>query len=207
MTEDLDERRLVERIIVGQPDDSDGPDGDDPFSVFVRRYEPVVVRVLRRFRISQEDRDDCWQDVFLKFFANDCALLKSWHAARRGGSLKGYVAVTARRIAIDLLRSRTFVKDGRTSKREVPLETEFDRAGESESGDDSMDLRPEAIHEVARKCLASRHFELYGRYCRGENPKEIGRALNMTPDYVYVERHRMIRALRECLKQRGLWPS
>ena len=124
-----------------------------------------------------------------------------------GSYLSGYIAVMAKRIAIDLLRSRTFVKDGHTLKREVPLEPGFDRAGENESSDDTMGLpSEEIIRQVASTCLTPRQFEIYERYCRGENAKEIGQALNMTPNHVYVERNRMIRALRECLKQRGLWP-
>jgi DNA-directed RNA polymerase specialized sigma24 family protein len=113
VTVDSDERRLVERVIAAQP----GADKE-----FIDRYGPVVVRVLRRFqRISQEDREDCWQEVLWKFFENACARLKAWLRAWRGGSrLSGYIAVTARRIAIDLVRSRTFVKDGKTFKREVP---------------------------------------------------------------------------------------
>jgi RNA polymerase sigma factor (sigma-70 family) len=202
VTEDFDERRLVEQVIAGHPGSA---------GVFVDRCGPVVVRVLRGLRISHEDRDDCWQDVFLKFFENDCARLKAWHGSRRGGSLrscslKGYIAVSAKRIAVDLLRSRMFVRDGHTAKREVPLEPEFDRAGESESRDDSMGLQPEVIREVARKCLTPRHFELYERYCRGESPKAIGQASNMETDHVYVEKHRMVGALRECLRKRGLWP-
>ena len=70
-----------------------------------------------------------------------------------------------------------------------------------------MGLPSEAIiRQVASTCLTPRQFEIYERYCRGENAEEIGQALNMTPNNVYVERNRMIRALRECLKQRGLWP-
>jgi hypothetical protein len=62
LTEDIPERRLVEQVIAGQRDAVEN---------FVDQYGPVVVRALRRSRISQEDRDDCWQIVFLKLFEND----------------------------------------------------------------------------------------------------------------------------------------
>ena len=57
---------------------------------------------LRRFRISQEDRDDCWQTVFLRLFETDYARLRAW----RGTNLPGYIAIIAKRIAFDLLRTR-----------------------------------------------------------------------------------------------------
>ena len=51
-----------------------------------------------------------------------------------------------------------------------------------------MGLPPEAIiRQVASTCLTPRHFEIYERYCRGENAEQIGQALNMTPNHVYVE--------------------
>ena len=111
--------------------------------------------------------------------------------------------MTARRIGIDVLRSRRFVKDGKTFKREVPLEPGFDRAGENESSGDTMGLpSEEIIRQVASTCLTPRQFEVYERYCRGENATEIGHSLNMTTNNVYVERNRLVRALRECLRPR-----
>jgi RNA polymerase sigma factor (sigma-70 family) len=194
LIEDMAERLLVEQVIAGQPDAMKG---------LVDRCGPVVFRVLRRFRISQQDCEDCWHTVLLRLCKDDYARLRSW----RGGSLCGYIAVMARRVAIDLLRSRTFVKDGRTTKREVPLEPDFDPASDDKSGGDTMGPRSEAtIRQVASTCLTPRHFEIYERYCRGENAEQIGKALNMAPNHVYVEKHRMVRALRECLKNRGLWP-
>ena len=39
-----------------------------------------------------------------------------------------------------------------------------------EPGDDPMGLPSEAIiRQVASTCLTPRHFEIYERYCRGEN--------------------------------------
>ena len=169
----------------------------------VDRCGPVVFRTLRRFRMTQEDRDDCWQTVFLRLFENDHARLRAW---RGDGNLCAYIAVMANRVAIDLLRSRTFVKRGRTWQREVPLEPAFDRESDDKPVDDTMGLPSEGIiRQVASTCLTPRQFEIYERYCRGENAEEIGQALNMTPNNVYVERNRLIRALRECVKQRGLW--
>ena len=81
------------------------------------------------------------------------------------------------------------MKDGETVIREFPLEPGFDRAGENESSDDTMGLPSEAIiRQVASTCLTPRHFEIYERYCRGENAEQIGQALNMTPNNVFVER-------------------
>ena len=81
------------------------------------------------------------------------------------------------------------MKDGQTLKREVPLEPGFDRAGENESSDDAMGLpSEEIIRQVASKCLTPRQFEIYERYCRGESAEEIGQALNMTRNNVFVEK-------------------
>jgi DNA-directed RNA polymerase specialized sigma24 family protein len=188
--EDIADRLLVEQVIAGSR-----PDGQDPYKVFIDRYGPVVVRVLRRFRISQQDRDDCWQTIFWRLFENDSARLKAW----RGGSLSGYIAVTARRVAIDRLR---------TTNPEVQLPPGFDPPSPDEPGCGTPGLPSEAIiRQVASTCLTPRQFEIYERYCRGENTEETGKALKMTQNHVYVERNRMIRALRECLKKQGLWPS
>jgi len=183
--EDKADRLLVELVIAGQP---------GAIEEFVDRFGPVVVRVLRRFRISQQDRDDCWQDVFLKLIENDYAPLRAW----RGESLPGYIAIIAKRVVIDLLRTRN---------PEVPWDLGFDPPSHGEAGDDIMGLPPPAtICQIASACLTTRHFEIYERYCRGENAEQTGKALNIKTNHVYVERHRMIRALRKGLKESGLWP-
>lgn len=134
MTEDIEERRLVEQVIAGQP---------DAIENFVDRYGPVVVRVLRRFRISQEDRDDCWQIVFLKLFENDYARLRAW----RGGCLRSYIAMIANRVAIDLLRTRNPDRNP-----EVPWEPGLDPPGPGEPGCGTTGLPSEAIiRQVASK--------------------------------------------------------
>jgi DNA-directed RNA polymerase specialized sigma24 family protein len=110
-------------------------------------------------------------------------------------------------VARDLQRSRTFVRGGETFRREAPLAPGFDRESADTPVDDGMGLPSEEIvRQVASTCLTPRYFEIFERYCRGETGEETGRALNMTKGHLYVEKHRMVLALRECLRQRGLWP-
>jgi RNA polymerase sigma factor (sigma-70 family) len=188
--EDAAARLLVEQVIAGQP---------GAVEAFIDRCGPVVLRVLRRFRMNRADHDDCWQNVFLKLFENDKSRLRAW----RGINLSGYISTITNRVAVDLFRSGTFVSGGRTRRREVPLAPGFDVASDDNPDGDTRG-RPsgEITYAAARMCLTPRQFEIYERYCRGEDAQETATALNITVGNVYVERSRMKRALRESLEQR-----
>jgi RNA polymerase sigma factor (sigma-70 family) len=165
--------------------------------------------------MCQEDRDDCAQRVFLKLIDRDYAALRAW---RGNSTLSAYIIVITRNVAKDWLDS-----EGRKRKGEVPLDPESDggrkdargrrtRTRSSQaSGDpdeDARELPPwDVIRDVASSCLTPRQCEILERYRQGEPAAQTAQALNMTRNHVYVERNRVMRLLRECLKGRGLWPQ
>jgi RNA polymerase sigma factor (sigma-70 family) len=92
--EELDDTELL-RLVIG---------GSEPAArVFVLRFSPSVMRVLRGFhQFGRPEVEDLLQEVFLRIFARDCAALSRW---RGMGPLAAYIGAIARNLARDRLQA------------------------------------------------------------------------------------------------------
>lgn len=85
-------RDTLERFVAG---------GRDGFTRVMREYGPLVHGIVRRFFTSPFEQEDAMQEIWTHAYRNRGALDPA-----RAEAFPGWLAVLARRRAIDLLRSR-----------------------------------------------------------------------------------------------------
>ena len=85
-------RDTLERFVAG---------GRDGFTRVMREYGPLVRSIVRRFFTSPFEQEDAMQEIWTHAYRNRGALDPA-----RAEAFSGWLAVLARRRAIDLLRSR-----------------------------------------------------------------------------------------------------
>ena len=156
------------------------------------RYTPYVWAVVRNIageKLSRAELEDLAAEVF-------AGIWRGREGLREEGSLRGYLAASARNAAWDALRQRS-----------VPLE---------ELPEEMVDVNPSPGEEVERRelleaveaALAELDPEdravLRRHYFAGETLASMARAMGMGEGALRVRMHRVRRALREELRKRGI---
>jgi RNA polymerase sigma factor (sigma-70 family) len=105
----------------------------------VERYTPVVLSVVRRFRLQGSDADDVVQVVWLR-------LVEKLGSIREPGALPGWIVTTTRRECLHLVKARQLMAPADLS----------DRAPPSGTGDTALDsdLLEAERHEALLAALA-----------------------------------------------------
>jgi len=88
------ERELRDRVLA------------DPHAVwgdFQREYDPLIRRLVQRFGIPPEDREEVYQEICHSVIKNDYRVLRVWDA--ESCSLRHFLAIVATNAAINFLRS------------------------------------------------------------------------------------------------------
>ncbi|MBZ5537848.1 MAG: sigma-70 family RNA polymerase sigma factor [Acidobacteriia bacterium] len=188
------DRELINLILSGNSHAAD---------LFVERFSRFVFCVLKRdFRLSQEDAEDIFQQVWLRLWEGDYRRLRHWQGS---GSFVPYLGIIVRNLAADHFRSHPSARN---------------RSGESESekGDDAgpepgcNEINPEKLaaleerRRMVRKASASlsqRDQELLQRrYFRQQSYAEIAADMDMTVNNVGVALSRAEARLGEILHSR-----
>jgi len=68
--------------------------------VFVARFGRLIAAILRRMGLSQQDREDLYQQVFVHLWEQNGRRLSLWQA-RGGGKFSSYLEVVVVRLAYD----------------------------------------------------------------------------------------------------------
>lgn len=76
---------------------------DKTWGEFWSQHGPFVARVLRRFRLAEEDHEDVLQDIAQSLIQNDYKKLRDWDPER--GPLRRYLTVVAVSGAINFVKS------------------------------------------------------------------------------------------------------
>ena len=204
MTPTDEDRQLIESILAGDP---------QAWEKTVQRFSSMVWRILRgRFRFSQDDAADAFQEIFLALQKDDFRRVRQW---RGEAPLDAYMVVVVSRLAQDVLRA--------ARRAQEPIQ---DGATEREGDGDAsaLDLPddapgPLAVRELAeqrhavttcRERLGARDQELLKlRYDQELQYRAIAKRLQMTVNNVGVALGRAEERLRQCLKQhfRELFPG
>jgi RNA polymerase sigma factor (sigma-70 family) len=138
-------------------------DGDpDAWNEFVERFSRYVYAICSRgFRLSQQDAEDVFQEVFSRAFERLGAL-------RNDEAVRPWLAQLTRRLCIDRLR---------LSARDAPGEAELDEQEAEDmlaTLDDAMTVRA-ALDKVGDPCR-----EILDRFfCRDESYRTIGDMLEL----------------------------
>ncbi len=180
-----EEEALVAAFLVGD---------DDAFGELVRRNEPLVLAIVRRYAATPEDARDLAQRTFLRAF----------EAARRALRKGPREAVPFRRwlirVAVNLAKNHR--RDALRIVR-APLEdAEHERAGRAEAvGADALLRRERELSlRAAVLLLPRRQREVLTLRIDAELPfAEIAEALGITENNAKVSFHHATRTLRAAL--------
>ena len=162
---------------------------DDAFGELVRRHQPLVLAIVRRYAATPEDSRDLAQRTFLKAFESARRVLA--RGVRNAVPFKRWLV----RVAVNLAKNHR--RDtGRWSS--VPVETE-PLASAGMSAPEALD-RARAVARVRRAVLGlpRRQREVLTLRLDAELPfAEIGEALGITENAAKVSFHLAARRLRE----------
>lgn len=143
------------------------------FDILVSQYSALVFRICAASMVplgTKEDAEECASDVFVSFYRhiNEIDLEK--------GSVKGYLAVAAKRAAISVVR-KLKKESGKVSLESVQFEVEdVDRS--------SLREQKKLIYEAIKKLGEPDCEIITRRFLFGETVKEISVRLKMRPDAV-----------------------
>jgi DNA-directed RNA polymerase specialized sigma24 family protein len=89
-----EDRHLIDSILAGDP---------RAWEKIVQRFSGMVWRILLgRFRVSQDDAADAFQEIFLALQKDDFSQIRRWQGK---APLDAYMAVVLSRLAQDVLRT------------------------------------------------------------------------------------------------------
>jgi RNA polymerase sigma-70 factor (ECF subfamily) len=187
---------LLAAFLAGRPGAADA---------LVGRYRPLVRAALARFlalrcRGRLDLAEDLTHEVFVALLHDDGAKLRGFEG-RNGCSLAGWLRVVAVRLAIDRLRrDRRLVSMDDDSQRMQELR----RGLRTDEPDPEQALAGAELAEDLRRAVADLPpkdrllVELH--LVRGAALDEVAGALGVTPNAVYVRKHRVLERLRRRLR-------
>ncbi len=160
--------------------------GEQPaWNELVERFSRYVFAIATQaFRLSSDDAEDVFQEVFARIYGRLDTL-------RDPSALRPWIAQLTRRECIDRLRRGT---------RETPVETL------PEAIDDVVDRLEEAFDVRAELAILSEECqEVLDRFfCRDESYRTIGEALDLPPGTIASRISRCLGRLRERLEGRNV---
>jgi RNA polymerase sigma-70 factor (ECF subfamily) len=166
-------------------------DGDDDcWRQLVERYSRYVYAIsVQAFRLSEQDADDVFQEVFARAYEHLGGL-------RDDSALRPWLAQLTRRLCIDSLRSGT---------REQPIGEDL----ELEGVDDLIEQLDEALDvHAAMRTLPEHCAEILDRFfSRDESYRTIGDALELPSGTVASRISRCLTRLRGELEGEGRNPA
>ena len=161
----------------------------DAWRELVERFSRYVYAIcVRAYRLSDQDAEDVFQEVFARTYEHLGRL-------RADEAIRPWLAQLTRRLCVDRLRAAgrvTLVGD------ELPAE-----AGVSLDDLDEALAVQEAMRELPEPCrdVLDRFFS------RDESYRTIGEALDLPPGTIASRISRCLRKLRELLEGRNVRPS
>lgn len=163
----------------------------ESFTYLVEKYTPLVFTICKNTLTpigTIEDAQECASDVFYNFYKNiDFVDLSK-------GSIKGYLAVCAKRSAISLLRK---LKRGNNvisiNDDEVTIELKSDALIDEEIDKKAVLNAVKSLGEIDSEIILRRFY-------LGETAAEIAKKMKMKPDAVQKRAKRAQEKLRKILE-------
>jgi RNA polymerase sigma-70 factor (ECF subfamily) len=116
----------------------------DAWPEFVRRFSPYVhVIAVRGYRLSEEDAEDVFQEVFLRAWTHLSSL-------RDDNAIQPWLAQLTRRLAIDRLRARAreAVREDLDTLRDIPTQEALEGLEESLTVHQAIERLPRIHREI-----------------------------------------------------------
>ena len=164
---------------------------------FVDRYRPMVERYAMRMGLVAADAQDAAQQAMIAF----CTAYQEGKYDREQGRLRGWLFGIARNQIRNLGRKN--VRKGRQVVDETNATAFFDRVPDEADQEKVWD--EEWRQGVLRECLdeirrsvdekSVTAFELFA--WQGWSANDVAEHLDMTPNAVFIAKHRILRRIRE----------
>jgi len=170
----------------------------EAWNCFYDTYAPRIKRFLGHRGLADEDRNDCFQDIWKEVIVN---LAHFRHDPRRG-CLATWLMTLARNKAVDSIRRRSrqlpecLGRDGANAL----LDPHPDPGAEYERRR-TQALVWSVLGELSGQVSPTSFEVLYLRWIEGRPTSEIAAALELTPDQVRFRICRMKRKLRDLFER------
>lgn len=195
-----EEQRLLERALVGTPED-------------VRRLCAYLVPVIQarvaralvasghggRHRNLREEVEDLTQDVFTLLFEHDARVLRAW-SADRGLSLRNFVGMVARRKTNAVLSVRKRNPWYEEPMEDAAVERALPEAASSERQLAARQLLGEAMRRAAEEQSERGRVLLELMFKDGLDNPELVKRTGLKDTAVYQWRSRLTRTVRRHLE-------
>ena len=182
----LTDRVLVDRLLAGDPEAAD---------LFVTRFSRLVWAVLvRDFRLSDDEFDDIYQEVFLRLMQDEYRRIRLWHGE---GDFAAFLCPIVRNRALDFVRRKH-------PEREHALDDHENEDITAQGPDQELlawiDEQRRAV-ERALESLPREDRELYRLRCEEELAyRKIAGQLGITVNLVGVRLARLVDKLRRAVE-------
>jgi RNA polymerase sigma-70 factor, ECF subfamily len=176
---------LSDRVLVGRCRAGDS----EAWGELVERFSRYVYAIsVQAFRLSSQDAEDVFQDVFARAYEHLDRL-------RDDDAIRPWLGQLTRRLCIDRLR---------TASREVPVEVI-----EPADSDETIAQLDEAVavHEALRAAPEHCREVLDRFFCRDESYATIGEALDLPAGTIASRISRCLGRLRKFLEGKKTAPS
>jgi RNA polymerase sigma-70 factor (ECF subfamily) len=168
---------------------------------FVERYRPMIERYAMRFGLVAADAQDAAQQTLIEF----CTAYQAGKYDREQGRLRSWLFGIARN------QMRNLRRRSRRHERQVVDDTSatgfFGRVADDDELEKAWDeewrqsVLQQCLEEVRRDVDAKsvEAFELFA--WRGLSAQEVADRLGMTPNAVFIAKHRILRRIRALAQQ------
>ena len=175
------------------------PQDHAAWTEFVRLYESVVYRVLRKRGLQDADCRELIQEFFLTVSRN----AERWNPDRERGSFRGWLRRVTRNLVVNWLKRRQRTIVGGSGLQELFAETPARADSDSEEFD--CELRRAVFHRAAELVQSEVSAQTWSAFWEtsmvGSSPIAAGERLAMSPGAVRVAKCRVLKRLREVVAQ------
>ncbi|GMU24920.1 MAG: hypothetical protein AMXMBFR13_49910 [Phycisphaerae bacterium] len=174
---------------------------DTVWAQFVERYRPLIVRYAQRLGLSETDAQDAAQQALIAF----CTSYRDGKYQREQGRLRVWL--------FGIARNQIFNTRKRARRREVLVSDDTSQTNffDRQEQDDQFEAiwEEEWQQSLLRQCLEEirkdfdekslEAFELFA--WKGWPAQKVADHLGMTPNAVFLVKHRVMKRIRELLPQ------
>ncbi len=167
---------------------------EDAIRETAKQYGAVLRGVIRNILESEEDTDECLNDVYLALWQNI--------PSNRPENLRAYAIRLAKNMAIDTFRYNRSMK--RSSEMMVAIDEMDDIAGSGDPADEYIASElGRAIEDFLKGLPELDRRIMIRRYWFFDSPQELSKKCGLTPHALNVRLARLRKKLAGFLKKKG----
>jgi RNA polymerase sigma factor (sigma-70 family) len=175
----------------------------DAWIAFQERYQPAVYRYARSCGLQTADALEVVQEVMIAVHR----AMGDWRPSQREGSFRAWLAETARRVTLQILRQKRRIGGGvGGDSTALPLSQIIDQPGDgSEEAEYQRWLFFCAAAQVEREVQESTWRAFWMTAVLGQSPEQVAIELEMQIGTVYASKCRVLARIRRSVEalQRG----